>query len=64
MKHNEIMDIMNNMIIEIDNALLKAKEQMLQSEISLVKAMEKRDELIRLGFEEDDTISGDMNRDE
>ena len=28
------------------------------------RCQEKEDELIRLGYEEDDTISGDMMRDE
>ena len=55
MKHNEVMDILNRMIISIDEALIKAKAQ--------IEYIAEPDELMRLGFEED-TISGDLMRDE
>tara|TARA_Y100000401_G_scaffold66491_1_gene53083 strand:+ start:1157 stop:1333 length:177 start_codon:yes stop_codon:yes gene_type:complete len=55
MKHNQVMDILNRMIIEIDEALIKAKAQ--------IEYVDEPDELMRLGFEED-TISGDLMRDE
>ena len=55
MKHNQVMDILNRMIIEIDEALIKAKAQ--------IEYHDNPDELMRLGFEED-TISGDLMRDE
>ena len=55
MKHNQVMDILNRMIIEIDEALIKAKAQ--------IEYFDEPDELMLLGFEED-TISGDLMRDE
>ena len=55
MNHNNVMDILNRMIIEIDEALIKAKAQ--------IEYIDEPDELMRLGFEED-TISGDLMRDE
>lgn len=57
MKHNELMNILNRMIIEIDEALIKAKAQ--------IEYHDNTDELIRLGYEEfADTISGDLMGDE
>ena len=56
MSHDRVMDILNRMIIEIDEALIKAKAQM--------EYLDDREiDLKKLGFEED-TISGDMMRDE
>ena len=55
MNHNNVMDILNRMIIEIDEVLIKAKAQ--------IEYHDNPDELMRLGFEED-TISGDLMRDE
>ena len=55
MNHDRVMDILNRMIIEIDEALIKAKAQM--------EYLDDREiDLIKLGFEE--AISGDMMRDE
>ena len=54
MSHDRVMDILNRMIIEIDEALIKAKAQMEYLD----------DEYIRIGYEEDDTISGDLMGDE
>ena len=57
MSHDRVMDILNRMIIEIDEALIKAKAQM--------EYLDDREiDLMKLGFEEDDIISGDMMRDE
>ena len=56
MKHNQVMNILNKMIIEIDEALLKAKAQMEYVE-------DINDKMMELGFLED-TISGDLMRDE
>ena len=57
MNHDRVMDILNNMIIEIDEALIKAKAQM--------EYLDDREiDLMKLGYDEDDTISGDMMRDE
>ena len=51
------MNILNRMIIEIDEALIKAKAQM--------EYLDDREiDLMKLGYDEDDTISGDMMRDE
>ena len=56
MNHDRVMNILNNMIIEIDEALKKAKAQM--------EYLDDREiDLMKLGFEED-FISGDMMRDE
>ncbi len=56
MSHDRVMDILNRMIIEIDEALIKAKAQM--------EYLDDREiDLMKLGFEED-IISGDMMRDE
>ena len=55
MNHDNVMNILNRMIIELDEALLKAKAQ--------IEYHDNADELMRLGFEED-TISGDLMRDE
>ena len=56
MSHDRVMDILNRMIIEIDEALIKAKAQM--------EYLDDREiDLMKLGFEED-LISGDMMRDE
>tara|TARA_Y100001963_G_scaffold128600_1_gene183089 strand:- start:133 stop:297 length:165 start_codon:yes stop_codon:yes gene_type:complete len=54
MSHDRVMDILNRMIIEIDEALIKAKAQ--------IEYVDDDSELMRLGFEE--AISGDMMRDE
>ena len=57
MSHDRVMDILNRMIIEIDEALIKAKAQM--------EYLDDREiDLMKLGYDEDDTISGDMMRDE
>jgi hypothetical protein len=56
MKHNQVMDILNRMIIEIDEALLKAKAQM-----EYVNDEDSR--LMEIGYLED-TISGDLMRDD
>ena len=50
-QHDRVMNVLNRMIIEIDEALIKAKAQ-----------IDDDSELMRLGFEE--SISGDMMRDE
>ena len=55
MNHDKVMNILNRMIIELDDALIKAKAQ--------IEYIDDPDELMRLGFEED-TISGDLMRDE
>ncbi len=55
MSHDRVMDILNRMIIEIDEALIKAKAQM--------EYLDDREiDLMKLGF--DESISGDMMRDE
>ncbi len=54
MKHNQVMNILNKMIIEIDEALLKAKAQ--------IEYVDDDDRLMELGFLED-SISGDLLRD-
>ena len=57
MSHDRVMNILNRMIIEIDEALIKAKAQM--------EYLDDREiDLMKLGYDEDDTISGDMMRDE
>ena len=57
MSHDRVMDILNRMIIEIDEALIKAKAQM--------EYLDDREiDLMKLGFDEDDIISGDLMRDE
>ena len=57
MSHDKVMNILNRMIIEIDEALIKAKAQM--------EYLDDREiDLMKLGYDEDDTISGDMMRDE
>ena len=55
MSHEQVMNILNRMIIEIDDALIKAKAQM--------EYLDDREiDLMKLGF--DESISGDMMRDE
>jgi hypothetical protein len=54
MKHNQVMNILNKMIIEIDEALLKAKAQ--------IEYVDDDARLMELGFLED-AISGDLLRD-
>ena len=55
-QHDRVMNVLNRMIIEIDEALIKAKAQM--------EYLDDREiDLMKLGYEED-TISGDMMRDE
>ena len=57
MSHDRVIDILNRMIIEIDEALIKAKAQM--------EYLDDREiDLMKLGFDEDDIISGDLMRDE
>ena len=57
MSHDRVMDILNRMIIEIDEALIKAKAQM--------EYLDDREiDLMKLGFDEDDIISCDLMRDE
>ena len=57
MSHEQVMNILNRMIIEIDEALIKAKAQM--------EYLDDREiDLMKLGFDEDDIISGDLMRDE
>ena len=57
MSHDRVMNILNRMIIEIDEALIKAKAQM--------EYLDDREiDLMQLGYDEADTISGDMVRDE
>ena len=51
MKHNQVMNILNKMIIEIDEALLEAKAQ--------IEYVDDDDRLMELGFLED-SISGDL----
>ena len=56
-QHDRVMNVLNRMIIEIDEALIKAKAQM--------EYLDDREiDLMKLGYDEDDTISGDMMRDE
>ena len=57
MSHDRVMDILNRMIIEIDEALIKAKAQMEYLD-------DRKIDLMKLGFEEDDFISGDLMGDE
>jgi hypothetical protein len=57
MNHDTVMNILNRMIIELDEALIKAKAQ--------IEYHDNKEELIRLGYEEfADTISGDLMGDE
>ena len=56
MNHKQIMTIFNQMVIDIDEAIIKAKAQMEYVE-------DINDRLMELGFNED-TISGDLMRDE
>ena len=57
LSHDRVMDILNRMIIEIDEALIKAKAQM--------EYLDDREiDLMKLGFDEDDIISGDLLGDE
>jgi len=57
MSHEQVMNILNRMIIEIDEALIKAKAQM--------EYLDDREiDLMKLGFDEDDIISGDLLGDE
>ena len=57
MSQDRVMNILNRMIIEIDEALIKAKAQM--------EYLDDREiDLMKLGYDEHDTISGDMMRDE
>ena len=56
MNHNNLMNILNRMIIEIDEALIKAKAQ--------IKYHDNEEELIRMGFDQDDAVSGDLMGDE
>ena len=55
MNHNQVMNILNRMIIEIDVALLKAKAQL--------EYVDDDHRLMELGFLED-SISGDLMRDD
>ena len=52
------MDILNRMIIEIDEALLKAKAQM-----EYIDNVDEENRLMAIGFFED-AISGDLMRDD
>ena len=54
MKHNQVMNILNKMIIEIDEALLKAKAQ--------IEYVDDDDRLMELGFLQE-SIRGDLLRD-
>ena len=56
MTHKQIMTIFNQMVIDIDEAIIKAKAQMEYVE-------DINDKMMELGFLED-TISGDLMRDE
>ena len=56
MNHKQIMTISNQMVIDIDEAIIKAKAQMEYVE-------DINDKMMELGFLED-TISGDLMRDE
>ena len=56
-QHDRVMNVLNRMIIEIDEALIKAKAQM--------EYLDDREiDLMKLVFDEDDAISGDMMNDE
>ena len=57
MSHEQTMNILNRMIIEIDEALIKAKAQMEYLD-------DRKIDLMKLGFDEDDIISGDLLGDE
>ena len=56
MNHDNVMNILNRMIIELDEALIKAKAQ--------IEYHDNEEELIRLGYEQDDAVSGDLMGDE
>lgn len=56
MNHNNLMNILNRMIIELDDALIKAKAQ--------IEYHDNEQELIRLGYNDDDVVSGDLMGDE
>lgn len=56
MNHNNLMNILNRMIIELDDALIKAKAQ--------IEYHDNEQELIRLGYNDDDAVSGDLMGDE
>ena len=56
MNHNNLMNILNRMIIELDDALIKAKAQ--------IEYHDNEEELIRLGYNDDDAVSGDLMGDE
>ena len=56
MNHNNLMNILNRMIIELDDALIKAKAQ--------IEYHDNEEELIRMGFDQDDAVSGDLMGDE
>ena len=56
MNHNNLMNILNRMIIEIDEALIKAKAQ--------IEYHDNEEELIRLGYNDDDAVSSDLMGDE
>lgn len=56
MNHNNLMNILNRMIIELDDALIKAKAQ--------IEYHDNEEELIRLGYNDDDSVSGDLMGDE
>ena len=56
MNHNELMNIFNRMIEEMDLVIIKAKAQ--------IEYHDNEKELIRMGYEEDDAISGDLMGDE
>ena len=56
MNHNNLMNILNRMIIGIDEALIKAKAQ--------IEYHDNEEELIRMGFDQDDAVSGDLMGDE
>ena len=58
MNHNQVMNILNNMIIEIDEALIKAKAQ-----IEYIDNVDEENRLMAIGFFED-SISGDLMRDD
>ena len=58
MKHNQVMNILNKMIIVIDEALLKAKAQM-----EYIDNVDEENRLMAIGFFED-AISGDLMRDD
>ncbi len=56
MNHKQIIRVLDSLLEEIDLALIKAKAQLHYTE-------DINEKLVSLGFEED-TISGDLMRDE